>query len=144
MYYGISDVVGLVQSVVEIYRDIDETVEAIMSASRGLLEVVGVVSRDLSIVSMRSSGESFLNEVELEAVGGVIMGVVYDVLRSIDFSSPQEIRIQLDDRRYLIIQPYMDYFIVCLTKQNVRIGFIELILEYYRAGSKKSTEPLTL
>jgi predicted regulator of Ras-like GTPase activity (Roadblock/LC7/MglB family) len=144
VYYGISDVVGLVQSVVEIYRDIDETVEAIMSASRGLLEVVGVVSRDLSIVSMRSSGESFLNEVELEAVGGVIMGVVYDVLRSIDFSSPQEIRIQLDDRRYLIIQPYMDYFIVCLTKQNVRIGFIELILEYYRAGSKKSTEPLTL
>lgn len=144
MYYGISDVVGLVQSVVEIYRDIDETVEAIMSASRGLLEVVGVVSRDLSIVSMRSSGESFLNEVEVEAVGGVIMGVVYDVLRSIDFSSPQEIRIQLDDRRYLIIQPYMDYFIVCLTKQNVRIGFIELILEYYRAGSKKSTEPLTL
>jgi predicted regulator of Ras-like GTPase activity (Roadblock/LC7/MglB family) len=144
VYYGISDVVGLVQSVVEIYRDIDETVEAIMSASRGLLEVVGVVSRDLSIVSMRSSGESFLNEVEVEAVGGVIMGVVYDVLRSIDFSSPQEIRIQLDDRRYLIIQPYMDYFIVCLTKQNVRIGFIELILEYYRAGSKKSTEPLTL
>jgi predicted regulator of Ras-like GTPase activity (Roadblock/LC7/MglB family) len=144
VYYGISDVVGLVQSVVEIYRDIDETVEAIMSASRGLLEVVGVVSRDLSIVSMRSSGESFLNEVEVEAVGGVIMGVVYDVLRSIDFSSPQEIRIQLDDRRYLIIQPYMDYFIVCLTKQNVRIGFIELILEYYRACSKKSTEPLTL
>ncbi|MCL7396405.1 MAG: hypothetical protein LZ167_03215 [Thaumarchaeota archaeon] len=136
--------VGLVQSVVEVYRDIDEIVEAIMSASRGLLEVVGVVSRDLSIVSMRSGGESFLDEVEVEAVGGVIMSVVYDVLRSIDFSSPQEIRIQLDDRRYLIIQPYIDYFIVCLTKPDVRIGFIELILEYYRAGSKKSTEPLTL
>ena len=142
MYYGISAVVGLVQSVVEVYRDIDEIVEAIMSASRGLLEVVGVVSRDLSIVSMRSSGESFLDEVE--AVGGVIMSVVYDVLRSIDFSSPQEIRIQLDDRRYLIIEPYIDYFIVCLTKPDVRIGFIELILEYYRACSKKSTEPLTL
>jgi predicted regulator of Ras-like GTPase activity (Roadblock/LC7/MglB family) len=144
VYYGISAVVGLVQSVVEVYRDIDEIVEAIMSASRGLLEVVGVVSRDLSIVSMRSSGESFLDEVEVEAVGGVIMSVVYDVLRSIDFSSPQEIRIQLDDRRYLIIQPYIDYFIVCLTKPDVRIGFIELILEYYRACSKKSTEPLTL
>jgi predicted regulator of Ras-like GTPase activity (Roadblock/LC7/MglB family) len=144
VYYGISAVVGLVQSVVEVYRDIDEIVEAIMSASRGLLEVVGVVSRDLSIVSMRSGGESFLDEVEVEAVGGVIMSVVYDVLRSIDFSSPQEIRIQLDDRRYLIIQPYIDYFIVCLTKPDVRIGFIELILEYYRAGSKKSTEPLTL
>ncbi|MCL7388935.1 MAG: hypothetical protein LZ173_03235 [Thaumarchaeota archaeon] len=134
----------MVQSVVEVYRDIDEIVKAIMSASRGLLEVVGVVSRDLSIVSMRSGGESFLDEVEVEAVGGVIMSVVYDVLRSIDFSSPQEIRIQLDDRRYLIIEPYIDYFIVCLTKPDVRIGFIELILEYYRACSKKSTEPLTL
>jgi len=127
-------VVGVVQSVVEVYKDIDELVEAIMSAFRGLLEAVGVVSRDLSIVAMRSNGESFLDEVEVEAVGGVIMSIVNDVLRSIDFSSPEKIKIHLDDKRYLIIQPYMDYFIICLTKPNVRIGFIELILEYYRGS----------
>ena len=132
---------GVVQTFVEVYQDINDIVEAIMSASRGLLEAVGVVSRDLSIIAMRSSGESFLDEVEVEAVGGVIMSIVHDVLRSIDFNSPQKIRIQLDDKRYLIIQPYTDYFVVCLTKPNVRIGFIELILEYYRAGSKKSTNP---
>jgi len=127
-------VVGVVQSVVEIYQDIDEIVEAIMSASKGMLEVIGVVSRDLSIIAMRGSEGSFLDEVEVEAIGGVIMSIVNDVLRSIDFSSPEKIRIRLEDRRYLIIQPYMDYFIICLTKPNVRIGFIELVLEYYRAS----------
>lgn len=126
--------VGVVQSVVEIYQDIDEIVEAIMSASKGMLEVIGVVSRDLSIIAMRGSEGSFLDEVEVEAIGGVIMSIVNDVLRSIDFSSPEKIRIRLEDRRYLIIQPYMDYFIICLTKPNVRIGFIELVLEYYRAS----------
>lgn len=125
---------AVVQNVVEVYQNLDEKVEAIMSASRGMLEVIGVVSRDLSIIAMRSSGERFLDEAEVEAVGGVIMSIVNDVLRSIDFSSPEKIRIQLEDRRCLIIQPYMDYFIICLTKPNIRIGFIELILEYYRAS----------
>jgi len=126
-------VTAVVQNVVEVYQNLNDLVETIMSACRGMLEVVGVVSRDLSIVAMRSSEECFLDEVE--AVGGVIISIVNDVLRSIDFSSPEKIRIELDDKRYLIVHPYMDYFIICLTKPNVRIGFIDLILEYYRADS---------
>jgi pheromone shutdown protein TraB len=118
-----------------------------MSASRGMLEVIGVLSRDLSIITIRSNGESSLNEAKVESVGGVIMSIVYDVLRSIDFSSPEKIRVQLDDRRYLIMQPYIDYFIIiCLTKPNVRIGFIELILEYYKGNvaSKKRISSSTI
>jgi len=134
-------VVGVVQSVVEVYQYIDEIVEAIISASRGLLEVVGVVSRDLSIIAMRSSGESFLDEVEVEAVGGVIMSIVYDVLRSIDFNSPERIIIQLDDKRYLIIHPFLDYFIICLTRPSAKLGLVELILEYYKVR-KLSLRPL--
>jgi len=126
--------VTAVQNIVKVYQNLNNIVEAIMSASRGMLEVVGIVSRDPSIVAMRSSDGSFLDEVELEAVGGVIMSIVNDVLRSIDFSSPEKIRIQLEDKRYLIIQPCMDYFIICLTKPNIRIGLIELVLEYYRVS----------
>lgn len=44
----------------------------------------------------------------------------------------EKIRIQLNDKRYLIIQSHSDYFLISITKSNVRLGFIDIVLEYYK------------
>lgn len=128
--------VRVVQTVDVVSQDLEWLINGIMSASRGMLEVVAVVSKDLSILAVRSSGRDYSDEVE--AAGGVIMSIVSSVLRGVDFSSPQRVRVQLDDKRYLIVYPYMDYFIVCLTIRSPKIGFIELILEYYSSENREN------
>ncbi len=128
--------VRVVQTVDAVSQDLDGLADSIMSASRGMLEVVAVVSKDLSILAMRSNERDYSDKVE--AAGGAIVSIVSSVLRGVDFSPPQKIRVQLDDKRCLIVYPYIDYFIICLTIPFAKIGFIELILEYYKSENMES------
>jgi len=118
-----------VQSVYSFYVFLDRLIEDIMVSSKENLEVVAVVSKDLNILATVSRNEDCSEYIE--TAGSVIMSAVSDIVTSVEFSKPEKLRVQLNDKRYLIVYPYFDYFIVCLTKPNPRLGFVELILEYY-------------
>ncbi|MCS7125787.1 MAG: hypothetical protein NZ929_02610 [Aigarchaeota archaeon] len=120
-----------------VYEAFDSLVENIMTSSRKLLEVAALISRDLSILAIRIDEEEDTYLENFEAASGITMSF-FNILRSIDFGVPGKIRIQFNNKRSLIVEPYMDYFIVCLTKPNVRIGFVELILEYYRSATSET------
>lgn len=120
-------------SLQDLYRvdyDLDSLIRGIVDSSRGMIETVIVVSRNLSVLTLEVGCNVSLDD--LTSASAVIISAFSNILREAGLSSSEKIRIQLDDKRYLIIQSYIDYFLICITRSNVRLGFIDLVLEYYK------------
>ncbi len=108
-------------SLQDLYRvdyDLDSLIRGIVDSSRGMIETVIVVSRDLSVLTLEVGCNVSLDD--LTSASAVIISAFSNILREAGLSSSEKIRIQLDDKRYLIIQSYIDYFLICITRSNVR------------------------
>ncbi|MEM3832739.1 MAG: hypothetical protein QW128_03950 [Thermoprotei archaeon] len=117
-------------SLQDLYRigyDLDSLIRGIVASSRGMIKTVIVVSRDLYVLTLEVGCNISLDD--LTSASAVIISAFSNILREAGLSSSEKIRIQLDDKRYLIIQSHIDYFLICIAKSNVRLGFIDLVLE---------------
>ena len=118
------------QDFCKIYCDLDSIVENMVASSRGMLEIVVIISRDLSVLAL--AGELGTSLDDLASAGAITISAFSSILSEVGFSSSKKIGIQLADKRYLFIESYSDYFLLCIAKPNARLGFIHLILEYYK------------
>ncbi|MCS7126738.1 MAG: hypothetical protein NZ929_07515, partial [Aigarchaeota archaeon] len=73
------------------------------------------------------------------SAGAIALSVFSSILGETGLKAPDKIKIQLKDKRYLIIHNYSDRFLICITRPNPRLGFIELVLEYYKRDLLGST-----
>lgn len=110
--------------------DLDSLIKNMIVSSRGMIESVVVVSRDLSVLALEVEHDISLDD--LISAGAIIISAFSNIFRKAGLSVSEKIRIQLNDKRCLIIQSYLDYFLICITKPNARLGFIDLVLEYYK------------
>ncbi|MEM2016375.1 MAG: hypothetical protein QXK19_01870 [Nitrososphaerota archaeon] len=118
------------QDLYEVGYDLDYLIKKMVASGRGMIETVVVVSRDLSVLALEVGHSVSLDE--LTSAGAIIISAFSNILREVSLCRSEKIRIELKDKRYLIIQSYIDYFLICMIEPNSRLGFIDLVLEYYK------------
>jgi predicted regulator of Ras-like GTPase activity (Roadblock/LC7/MglB family) len=119
------------------YKNLQMLIESIMVSSKGWVEAVAVVTQDGSPLTY--SAEVEFKPDFIAAITATICGAcdaATDIL-NLNPGGYESIDIQLGDKRHIIINRYGDYYVVCLTRPNPNLGFINLVL---RALLSKSHE----
>jgi len=117
-----------------VYKTFNKLIENILVSSRGWIESVTVVSPDGMPVAYNES--SPVNHDFVAAATAAIGGAVSSVVELLNANGFNKIDVQLNDKRYLLIRKFQNYYIVCTTKPNPNLGFISLVLETYISQAK--------
>ncbi len=110
-------------------EELADIAEAIKTSSRGWVEAVEVVSEDGTPVAHYSELE--FNPEYVGAATAAICGAISAVIELLNAKKYRNVEIQLDDRRFLLMRRYKGYYVVCLTKPNPNLGFVNMVLEAY-------------
>lgn len=105
-------------------------IKAIKINSRGWIEAIGVVSEDGTPIVYESDSKT-LDPEYIAAATAAICGVVSAVIEFVNSKNYKRVNIELDDGRRVLIRQYKGYYIICLTRTNPNIGFIDILLEAY-------------
>lgn len=106
---------------------------AIKINSRGWIEAVEIVSEDGASIAYESDNSGFNSEY-IAAATAAICGAIAAVIELIGAKGYRRFNIQLDNGRHILIRQYRGYYVVCLTKPNPNLGYVELLLEAYFSG----------
>ena len=110
-------------------EDLAGLAEAIKASSRGWIEAVEIVSEDGTPITHYSDLE--FNPEYVGAATAAICGAISAVIELLNTKNYKNVEIQLDDKRFLLMRKYRGYYVVCLTKPNPNLGFVNMILEAY-------------
>lgn len=114
------------------YEALQVLVESIMVSSKGWVEAVAVVSQDGTPVTYNANVE--FNPDYIAATTAAIAGATSAVVELLNSKGFDRIDVQLKDKRYLLIRNYKDQYIICVTRPNPNLGFVNLILEAFLSG----------
>ncbi len=114
------------------YETFQVLVESIMVSSKGWVDAVAIVSQDGSPVTFSANID--FNPEYIAAATAAIGGAAAAVVELLNSKSYEKIDVQLKDKRYLLIRLYRDHYVICVTKPNPNLGFINLILEAFLSG----------
>lgn len=114
------------------YETFQVLVESIMVSSKGWVDAVAIVSQDGSPVTFSANID--FNPEYIAAATAAIGGAASAVVELLNSKSYEKIDVQLKDKRYLLIRLYKDHYVICVTKPNPNLGFINLILEAFLSG----------
>ncbi|MEM4497752.1 MAG: roadblock/LC7 domain-containing protein [Nitrososphaerota archaeon] len=105
-------------------------VRAIKMNSRGWVEAVEVVSEDGMPIVHESDNPAFNSEY-IAAAAAAVCGAITAVIELMSAKGYRKFHIQLDNGRHILIRQYRGYYVVCLTKPNPNLGYVELLLDAY-------------
>ncbi|MEM1711443.1 MAG: roadblock/LC7 domain-containing protein [Nitrososphaerota archaeon] len=105
-------------------------VRAIKMNSRGWVEAVEVVSEDGMPIAHESDNPGFNSEY-IAAAAAAVCGAIAAVIELMGAKGYKRFNIQLDNGRHILIRQYGGYYVVCLTKPNPNLGYVELLLDAY-------------
>lgn len=108
-------------------------IKAIKMNSRGWIEAIEVVSEDGTPIAHESDNIRFNSEYVAAAVAA-ICGAIAAVIELMGSKGYKRVSVELEGGRRALIRQYGRYYIVCLTKPNPNLGFIDLLLEAYLSG----------
>jgi predicted regulator of Ras-like GTPase activity (Roadblock/LC7/MglB family) len=111
------------------YETFQVLVESIMVSSKGWVDAVAIVSQDGSPVTYSANVD--FNPEYIAAATAAIGGAASAVVELLNSKGYEKIDVQLKDKRYLLIRMYRDNYVICVTKPNPNLGFINLILEAF-------------
>lgn len=105
-------------------------IKAIKMNSRGWIEAMEIVSEDgIPIAHESDTGE--FNSEYVAAATAAICGAISAVIELMNAKGYKRVNIELEDGRRVLVRQYRGYYIVCLTKPNPNLGFIDLLMEAY-------------
>ena len=107
-------------------------IKVIKANSRGWIEAVEAVSEDGMPIAHESDEERF-NPEYIAAAVAAICGAITAVIELMNARGYKRLSIQLEDKRYILVREYRKHYIVCLTKPNPNLGFIDILMEAYLA-----------
>ncbi|MCX8193479.1 MAG: roadblock/LC7 domain-containing protein [Nitrososphaeria archaeon] len=114
------------------YESLNVLVESIMVSSKGWVEAVAIVSQDGTPLSYNANVD--FNPDYIAATTAAIAGATSAVVDLLNSKGFDKIDVQLKDKRHLLIKNYKEYYIICITKPNPNLGFVNLILEAFLSG----------
>lgn len=114
------------------YETFQVLVESIMVSSKGWVDAAAIVSQDGSPVTYNANVD--FNPDYIAAATAAIGGAASAVVELLNSKGYDKIDVQLKDKRYLLIRIYRDHYVICITKPNPNLGFINLILEAFLTG----------
>ncbi|MEM3819524.1 MAG: hypothetical protein QXF08_03645 [Nitrososphaerota archaeon] len=103
-----------------------------MVSSKGWVDVVTIVSQDGAPVTFSANID--FNPEYIAAATAAIGGATSAVVELLNSKGFDKVDVQLKDKRYLLIRIYKDHYVICVTKPNPNLGFINLILEAFLSG----------
>ncbi len=105
-------------------------------SSRGTIEVIVLVRPDgtpIDSYSFKSVDADYLS-----AATAALVGTISAVTQLIGVNEFKRLDVLLEDNRHIIIMPYGDNFLACITKPKPNLGFIYIILDtFLRFGRKR-------
>ncbi|MCX8187782.1 MAG: roadblock/LC7 domain-containing protein [Nitrososphaeria archaeon] len=104
--------------------------KAIKMNSRGWIEAIEVVSEDGVPIAYESDDARF-NAEYVAAATAAICGAISAVIELMNSRGYKRVSVELEDGRRVLIRQYRGYYVVCLTKPNPNMGFIEVLMETY-------------
>lgn len=105
-------------------------IKAIKMNSRGWVEAIEVVSEDGISIAHESDNMRFNSEY-VAAATAAICGAISAVIELMNSKGYKRVSVELEDSRRVLIRQYRGYYVVCLTKPNPNLGFIDLLMEAY-------------
>ncbi|MEM1584658.1 MAG: hypothetical protein QXF28_03860 [Nitrososphaerota archaeon] len=114
------------------YETFQVLVESIMVSSKGWVDVVTIVSQDGAPITFSANID--FNPEYIAAATAAIGGATSAVVELLNSKGFDKVDVQLKDKRYLLIRMYKDHYVICVTKPNPNLGFINLILEAFLSG----------
>lgn len=117
---------------VSVYDELAVLVENIIVSSRGWIDAVAIVSQDGAPITYNSG--IIFNPEYIAAATAALAGAASAAVELINSRDFDRIDVQLRDKRYMLIRGYKDYYVVCITKPNPNLGFVNLVLEAFLSG----------
>ncbi len=105
-------------------------VRAIRINSRGWVDAIEVVSEDGMPILHENDNPSF-NSEHVAAATAAVCGAITAVIELMGAKGYKRFNIQLEDGRHILIRQYRGYYVVCVTKPNPNLGYVEIVLEAY-------------
>lgn len=114
-------------------HNMNRLVESIVEKSRGWIESATIVSGDAIPIAHNQS--SPYNQDMVVAVALTVASALSSVIELLNTKGFHKINIQLEDNRYVIIRRFEKYYVVCITKPNPNLGFVEYTLDTHLSSS---------
>jgi predicted regulator of Ras-like GTPase activity (Roadblock/LC7/MglB family) len=102
-------------------------VESILTSCKGWVDAVLMASEDGTPIIY--SAKIDIKPDYIAAATAAIGAATSVAVETLNSKGYEKIDVQLKDKRYLMIRVYGDGYVVCITKPNPNLGFINLVLE---------------